>query len=150
MLKKLFLGITLVIVVTACNSLDKPDNLSEWELSKTFEADGIEMYGKKGRLGFAPQGNSDISKGGHFVIYFWGKPEELADKYRLVGVHKESGVRETLYPDWKVSKSKNPAGADAQSGAKFILNQEGNKKGKWRLEVYMGDRYFDSIVVEAT
>jgi hypothetical protein len=147
--KYILVGLILFLM-TACTSQSKPANPFDWELSKTFEANGIRMYGKEGRLGFVPQGNSDLSKGGHFIIYFWGKPEEIADTYRLIGVHKETGVVETLYPDWVVSNSENPVGADAQSGAKFILDKEGNKKGKWRLDVYLGDEYFESIVVEAT
>ncbi|AJY76073.1 hypothetical protein [Paenibacillus beijingensis] len=148
MVKYLLIG--LIFLLTACSAQDTTDNLPEWELSGTFEAGGVKMYGKKDRLGFVPQGNSDISKGGHFIIYFWGKQEELASTYKLIGVHKETGITQTLYPEWDVSRSKNPVGADAQSGAKFVLDKEGNKKGMWRLEVYMGDRYFDSIVVEAT
>ncbi|RCW39609.1 hypothetical protein [Paenibacillus prosopidis] len=147
MFKYILVG--LIFLMTACTSPNKTDE-SGWELSGTFEAGGIKMYGKEGRLGFVPQGNSNISKGGHFIIYFWGKPEELADTYTLIGEHKETGVKETLYPEWEVSRPENQVGADARSGAKFILDQEGNKKGKWRLEIYMGDKYFDSIVVEAT
>lgn len=148
MVKYMLIG--LLFLITACSTEDKNANQSDWELSGTFEAGGIKMYGKEGRLGFAPQGNSNISKGGHFIIYFWGKPEELASTYKLIGVHKETGTTQTLYPEWEVSKSESPVGANAQSGAKFTLDKDGNKKGKWRLEVYMGDRLFDSIVVEAT
>ncbi|RED51107.1 DUF4871 domain-containing protein [Cohnella lupini] len=139
MLKYLFLG--LLFLITACTSQNKADNQTDW-----FEVGGVKLYGKEGRLGFEPKGeNSNISKGGHFFIYFWGKPEELADKYRLIGVHEETGTITTLYPDWEVSRSENKLGADAQSAAKFGFD----KKGTWRLEVYMGDNYFDSIVVEA-
>jgi hypothetical protein len=70
----------------------------------------------------------------------------MANTYRLMGVHKETGTTQTLYPDWQVTKSENQFGADAQSGAKYTCD----KKGTWRLEVYMGDKYFDSIVVEVT
>jgi hypothetical protein len=38
----------------------------------------------------------------------------------------------------------------AVPSSKFILDKERNKIGKWRLDVYMGDEYFESIVVEAT
>lgn len=132
-------------MLAGCTSQNNPDNEVDWDLSSTFEVGDMTLYGKEGRLGFQPHGNADISVGGHFSIYFWGKEEELADTYSLVGIHKESGARKTLYPDWEVSRSPNLAGADAGSGAKFVLDPEGNKKGKWRLEIYMGDKYFDSI-----
>lgn len=141
---------TVLILLDGCTSQNNTNDEADWELSGTFEAGDMTLHGKEGRLGFHPQGNSDISKGGHFIIYFWGNKKELANTYKLIGVHKETGAKETLYPDWEVSSSANLAGADAQSGAKFILDQKGNKKGKWRLEIYMGDKYFDSIVVEAT
>ncbi|MBW7458255.1 hypothetical protein ACFOLF_34435 [Paenibacillus sepulcri] len=136
----------LMILITACSASNYD---REWEPSGTFEAGGLTMYGKENRLGFVPRGNSVISKGGHFTIYFWGKPEEIADTFKLMGVHQKTGAIETLYSDWEVTRTENKVGADAQGGVKFNLDQDGTKKGKWRLEVYMGDTYFDSIVVEA-
>ena len=143
LIKYLFLG--FIFLMTACTDQNNTDNQTNWQLSRTFEVDGIKVYGKEDRLVFMPRGESDISKGGHFSIYFWGKPEEIADKYKLIGI-PDSGTKQTLYPDWEVSRTENELGADAQSGAKYILD----KKGMWRLEVYMGDDYFDSVVVKAT
>jgi hypothetical protein len=142
--------ITVIIMLAGCTTQNNTNNEAEWELSGTFKVGDMTLHGKEGRLGFHPKGNSDITKGGHFFIYFWGKEEELANTYRLVGVHKETGTRVSLYPDWPVSRSPNVEGPDAQSGAKFAMDEDGNKKGKWRLEIYMGDKYFDSIVVETT
>lgn len=139
----------LLLLLAACTSPNHAANLPGEAESKSFTAGGIEMYGKEGRLGFAPQGDSDLSRGGHFLLYFWGKPEELADTYSLVGEHVETGLRRELYPDWEVSRAHNPAGADAHSGAKFTLDEDGQHKGKWRLEIYMGEKFFDSIEVEA-
>ncbi|MGZ9584421.1 hypothetical protein [Paenibacillus marinisediminis] len=143
MIKYIILG--LIFLITACTSQTTTENQSNWEISSTFEIDGVKVHGKKDRLIFAPQGESDISKGGHFLIYFWGKPDEIANTYSLIGIHKDTGTKKELYPNWEVSRAENKLGADAGSGAKFILD----KKGLWRLEVYMGDKYFDSIVVEA-
>jgi hypothetical protein len=122
---------------------------SSWVLSSYYTVNGLELLGEKNRIGLysasgAALGRDGFGNGGHVLLYFWGESNELANNYRIEGLHKESGESQILYESAVIKADNNPAGADAHSGAKFGLS----RSGLWKLDVYMDSDYFDSVVVE--
>ena len=45
-------------MLAVCTSQDS----TEWETGETFVVDGLTLYGKEGRVGFQPHGNSSGAK----------------------------------------------------------------------------------------
>lgn len=138
----------LLLIITGCGTEKADTDAKEWSVSPAFKAGARTLYGNEGKFGILREngeGNNlfNVGLGRLYGLYFWGNPEQLKGKYKLVGIHKETNEKVQLY-EWDIQKGQNPAQSDAFSGGKFGLNQP----GLWRLDVYIGDKFFDSIVVE--
>jgi len=147
-LRYLIILLSMLVFITGCSAEKTDTNVQEWTVSPSFEAGNITLYGNQGRLGIIRQngdGNDlfNVGAGRLYGLYFWGNSDQFKGKYKLVGVHKETEDNVQLY-EWDIQTGQNPAEADAFSGGKFGLD----KAGLWRLDVYVGDELFDSIVVD--
>jgi hypothetical protein len=141
----LILSIFTLLFLLGCESDDRS---TDWKVSPTFKAGDVTLYGNEGRFGMIKMsGNNDEffveGKGGLYHIYFWGETQKLHGKYKLVATHKETEDEVILY-EWPIQTGKNDANADAHSGGKFGLK----KSGLWRLDVFVNEVHFDSMVVD--
>lgn len=142
-----------IFILTGCSTTEQAhtnQNQTNWVVTPTFQAGDLTLYGKYGRFGIIKlAGPGDgFGTAGHYQVFFGGKREEFASKkYKLLAIHKETGEKQQLY-EWAIdpylNEDVNKAGAIAQSGGKYGFS----KSGLWRLEMYVGDNFFDSIVVE--
>jgi hypothetical protein len=122
----------------------------EWEPTGFFMVNGIQMLGHEGKFGIRKMNRTEdqtflISKAGYHVeIYFWGDKGLFNAKYKLTATKKDTNKTIALY-EWPITLgSSSEVGADAQSGAKFGIDEP----GLWRLDVSVNDIPFDSVIVD--
>ncbi|WNQ10884.1 hypothetical protein MJA45_25240 [Paenibacillus aurantius] len=137
---------------------------SPWTLSPTFDLpytgnDGMAHHyvlaGEEGRLGLlvgpyaSQEGIQDrqpfaVGRSNKALWYFWGTDEELKGECRVVAVRMGDSL---LTPQFSVGRlGGGVLGADRTITSYLTFP----KPGKWRVMVYVGDRLFGSLVVEAT
>ncbi len=126
------------------HSLTINDN---WIVDKPFMVGDVKLIGKEGKFGLrrmngdANEEFANLGKGIHYYIYFWGNADRFIGKYKLIATHKDTLEAIKLY-EWPISLSAD-LGSVAQSGGKTGLD----KPGLWKLEVYVNDIYFDSVII---
>ena len=123
----------------------KPDN-TEWKVSPLFKSGAYTMIGQEGRLGFIYD-DLEVSrfyphKVQKYMWHFWGKPEELKGKLKVVGVSKETGEQITVFETQALGGANNGADAHTPSGMSLPSS------GLWRLDAYIREKYFGSVVVQ--
>jgi|GEM_PF-3144384 len=151
-MRTIWLLFMLLVILSGCapkfTSLpEQPESVkqnNQWQPSPTFTAGEVQLHGNPGRFGIQYD-TLEAGVGRVYRLYFWGKPEEIGDRYRIVATYKGFDERFGLASSAIEKEANNPANADASSTAKFALD----KPGIWRLEVFMDETFFDSIVVEA-
>ncbi len=158
----LFLSIS---VLAACSDSSEAENSEEeteententdngWSVSPTFEVGQSEVRGKENRLAidnipFTAKENDT------YVIYFWGEQEELMKgPVKIEAVHESTGDTEKAIVDYagtedeeKVWETGSPQVGGDQ--AHLTVNLSLPYEGLWRLDVFIADEKFDSIIVE--
>jgi hypothetical protein len=130
---------------TCCNTADE-----RMGADRIFMVNGIQMLGHEGKFGIRKMNRTQdqaflISKAGYHVeIYFWGDKGLFNTKYKLTATKKDTNKTIALY-EWPITLgSSSEVGADAQSGAKFGIDEP----GLWRLDVSVNDIPFDSVIVD--
>ncbi|OIK14279.1 DUF4871 domain-containing protein [Bacillus sp. MUM 13] len=118
----------------------------DWEVSETFEAGNYTMRGIPNKVGFIDAPLIE-NKGNKYMWHFWG---ELPDgELTLIGIKKDS---EKLVPvltqeNQHVWTYSSPAGPNNGADAHLPSNMRLPESGKWALLIYLGDKYFDNIIV---
>ncbi|WP_158735813.1 DUF4871 domain-containing protein [Alteribacillus sp. YIM 98480] len=138
-----------------------------WEVSPTFKlpvtfGDGTKgeyvLVGKEEKLGFlvgsGKEGEAAVQpivkgKANKYMWHFWGSEEELNGDFKVVGIN-ETGEREkvllgnneeTVWNYGELGGSNN--GADKHIPSSMVFPTS----GLWKLEVYIGDKMFDEVIV---
>jgi hypothetical protein len=138
----------MILIVTGCEKKDK--EVISWNVSPSFKAGDLTLYGKKDKVGLIKMNGNKEDKlfiagtGGVYNVYFWGDGKELKGKYKLLATNKDTGKQIKLY-EWPIETNKDNTGADARSGGKYSLPQSGN----WKLDFYIDDKFFETIIVNA-
>ncbi|QGQ99393.1 hypothetical protein EHS13_33295 [Paenibacillus psychroresistens] len=146
LIKHLIFIFAVLFIVTGCENDKEAIN---WVISQSFKAGDLTLYGIKDKVGLIKMnGNEEklfiANTGGLYYVYFWGNGKELKGKYKLLATNKETGEQIKLY-EWPIEAIKDSTGADASSGGKYSLPQS----GLWKLDFYIADEFFDTIIVNA-
>jgi hypothetical protein len=153
---KVLIHVLIFVVLMGCSMEQTVTNESnkDWEVSTTFTipykgVDGKDytytLLGPEGRLGFIY--NDQVTrfiagKPNKYMWHFWGEPEELKGKLKILGISKENGEEHTVFEANYVTGPHN--GADASAHSSMMLPSP----GLWRLDAYIGNKLFGSVIVE--
>jgi hypothetical protein len=137
-------------VVWNPKSTDTAFPSDSWQEDKPFVVGDYKMIGKEGKFGLQKMNgepNEDfaiLAKGIHYQIYFWGNPDRFVGNYKLFATHE--GTKEVLkLYEWPIAQvTDDTNGSVAQSGGKTSFDEP----GLWKLEVYINDIYYDSVVID--
>lgn len=118
-------------------------------------SNGLEMHGIQGKIGILGPSFS-AGNGNKYMWHFWGDRKVLdSGKVKIVAVNKEKGEKvPALVQDagtsaerkvWEYDGVWGPNnGADGHMPSNMSLPSP----GIWRLDVYLGDKLFESVFVE--
>lgn len=163
-----FLMITLLpLVIVGCaqeQPTQIPQNIERattdvqndnWQVSPMFMSQDRELIGIEKKIGIL--GPKFIAgKGNKYMWHFWGDKDVLySAKVKVVAINKETGEKVPALIEntgtvseskvWEYSGTGGPYnGADAIMTSNMSLP----KQGIWRLDIYINDKFFASIVVE--
>nr|WP_269846587.1 DUF4871 domain-containing protein [Paenibacillus roseus] len=151
--------ILLTIFISSCGTNTQEPNLTKWEVSPLFVSGPYTMIGKEGRLGFIYSDN-ELSrfypgKQQKYMWHFWGSDPQksqakLGKEVKVIAVSKTTGK------EMELMKTKV-----MQSGSYYVQSEIWDNEpafrvpsmmslpspGLWRLDVYIDDKLFDSVVV---
>jgi hypothetical protein len=121
-----------------------------WQEDKPFVVGDHKMIGKEGKFGLQKMNgepNEDfaiLGRGIHYQIYFWGNTDRFVGNYKLFATHK--GTKEVLkLYEWPIAQvTDDTNGSVAQSGGKTSFDEP----GLWKLDVYINDIYYDTVVID--
>ncbi|WP_347553235.1 DUF4871 domain-containing protein (plasmid) [Pseudalkalibacillus hwajinpoensis] len=123
----------------------------DWEVSETFNSGSYVMRGLPEKIGLidAPFKKSIVKK---YMWHFWG---DIPDGELTVLAIREGSneiVPALIVPSPEEERFvwtyDSPGGPNNGADASLPSNMQLDKKGKWALLVYLGEKYFDNIVVE--
>ncbi|MFC4766621.1 DUF4871 domain-containing protein [Effusibacillus consociatus] len=126
-----------------------------WEVSPSFKSNDREMRGIQGKIGIL--GPSFIAgKVDKFMWHFWGDRRVFdSRKVKIVAVNKRTGEKvQTLIQDAGTSNERKVWEYDGLGGpnngadAHMPSNMSLPSSGVWRLNVYIGEEFFGSVIVE--
>lgn len=124
----------------------KPVSIDEWKVSPTFESGSYTMIGEEGKIGFIYDDGEVVrfypNKKQKYMWHIWGKPEEINGTLTVVGTSKETGETVNVIKARSIGGPNN--GADGHSPSLMTLPST----GLWRLDAYIGEKLFGSIIVE--
>jgi hypothetical protein len=138
--------LSLFLVLTGCNTEKLSSENTEWKVSAMFKSGAYTMIGEKDRLGFIYD-DSEVTrfypnKKQKYMWHFWGEPDELIGKVKIIGTSKETGREITVLEAGGLAGPNN--GADAHMPSTMSLPTS----GLWRLNAYIGEKYFGSVVMK--
>ncbi|MCA0173083.1 DUF4871 domain-containing protein [Bacillus sp. RAR_GA_16] len=125
----------------------------DWEISETFNSGSYVMRGVPEKISFIdePFKKSIVKK---YMWHFWG---DIPDGNLTVLAIREGGneiVPALIVPSPEderfVWTYDSPGGPNNGADAHLPSNLKLDEKGKWALLVYLGEDYFDNIVVEVS
>lgn len=165
-MKKLarFVFISLLILVlglTGCSTQTGTGKGKEenWEVTPTFTVKSEDhetvLRGIEGKVAFLDTMDYVVGEQDKTRWFFWGEElkEVNEENFKLIGVHKETGEEKILIdsnnwervnPEYKDTGMKSVLGAQSSQHTVFSLPTA----GLWRLDAYIGDKLYGSIVVE--
>lgn len=134
-----------------------------WEVTPTFGVQietpegkrGVVLRGIEGKVAFLDTMDYSAGKENKTRWFFWGEElkEVNEENFKLIGVHKETGEEKTLIdsnnwervnPEYKDTEIKSVLGAQSSQHTVFAIPLT----GLWRLDAYIGEKLYGSIVVE--
>jgi hypothetical protein len=138
--------IFIAVFLTGCAAEEPKFENMEWQVSPLFKVSSYTMIGQEGRIGFIYD-DMEVTrfypnKEQKYMWHFWGGPEELQGPLKVTGTSKESGEQITVFKAIAVGGANN--GADAHNPSQMSLPSP----GLWRLDAYIGEKLFGSVVVE--
>ncbi|MFS1518007.1 hypothetical protein V1503_16395 [Bacillus sp. SCS-151] len=156
-MKKNILYLFVIGILVGCS--ERTVTEESWEVSPTFtvksEEHERELRGYKGEVAFLDTMEFTIGQGGKTRWFFWGEElkEVNEENFKLIGIHKKTGKEITLINSkgWEVVNQN-----DTETGLKGVLGAQLSQHtvfslptaGLWRLNAFIGDKLYGSIVVE--
>lgn len=130
--------------------------MTNWQASPEFdypvtlqngEKYVYQLQGVKERLAFTAPNQFKVNIADKHLWFFWGKKEELlGQKVKIIGLSKKTGQI------FNVFSSVIPRDYEGQSVDGIHINMPSGLSlpsiGLWRLYVIVGDKYFDSVIVD--
>ncbi|MGM7681479.1 hypothetical protein ACSVDA_04920 [Cytobacillus sp. Hm23] len=156
-MKKNIICIFLIGILVGCS--EQIVNEENWEVSSTFTIKSgdreRELRGYKGEVALLDTMVFLVDKAGKTRWFFWGEElEEVNEEhFKLIGIHKNTGEEKTLIDskgwevvsqNYKETGMKGVLGAQSSQHTVFSLPTA----GLWRLNAYIGDKLYGSIVVK--
>ncbi|MDX8364320.1 hypothetical protein [Cytobacillus sp. IB215665] len=156
-MKKNIICIFLIGILVGCSEQTVTEE--NWEVSPTFTIKSgdreRELRGYKSEVAFLDTMDFLVDKAGKTRWFFWGEElEEVNEEhFKLIGIHKNTGEEKTLIDSkgWEVVSQnyketgiKGVLGAQSSQHTMFTLPTA----GLWRLNAYISDKLYGSIVVE--
>jgi hypothetical protein len=121
-------------------------------LSPIFQSGNYRMQGAKGKLGIIAE-SFKVGSPNKYMWHFWGTKEALTGSFRVEAVQEKNGQKKSVliennnlvweYTDGLAVGSLN--GADASRPSMMMLADT----GLFRLDAFIGGKFFGSIFVEA-
>lgn len=147
------------------SSLKVETNAKEWEVSPTFNipvtfGDGTKgeyiLIGKEGKFGFLTGGQPIITgKSNKYMWFFWGSTLEetqqlFGKKMEIRGVSKQTGEEISVYKGGIGIPNPNvePPIQDNDKVAKGVTMMSLPSTGLWRLDAYIEEKLFGSVVAQ--
>jgi hypothetical protein len=128
------------------NETEEKSDGNEAKVSPMFEAGSYTMIGEKGRIGFIFDGSEVTrfkpNREQKYMWHFWGEPEELEGKLKVIGTSANTGEEVTVFEAAGLGGPNN--GADAHTPSSMSLPSI----GIWELNAYVGGKLFGTVVVE--
>jgi hypothetical protein len=142
--RKLLLLAFILLTLLGCAPSSDPGSQAakeNWQVSENFTTNGVDMRGGPERLALMDQ---PILAGQHqqHTIYFWGSINEVTGKLTMLAV-SEDGKSISLIPKTYIIPAAPLDGADNHVKSLFSIPTS----GLWRLQVYIDDQVFGSIVI---
>lgn len=138
----------LILFLTGCEAEKHDPENTEWKVSFLFNSGSYTMIGQEGRVGFiyddAELDRFYPDKKQKYMWHFWGEPEELQGSLKVTGTSKKTGQQITVFEKSHLGGPNN--GADAHNPSLMSLPSS----GLWKLDVFINEIFFDSIIVEVT
>jgi len=138
-------GIMFLFLVLLAGCVSANTSNTNWVVSPEFETStGAKMVGKEDKVGIIGM-NFEANKPNKYLFHFWGEESEfMGKKLKVIGVKNETGE------EIVVVENRGKLGVSEINGANASLptTMELPATGLWRLDVYLGDSLFDSIIVD--
>ncbi|RED55087.1 DUF4871 domain-containing protein [Cohnella lupini] len=145
---RLLLSVILIMLSLSGCAKDKPvlEN-KDWKASSLFKSGSYTLIGEEGKIGFIYD-DGEVSrfypnKKQKYMWHFWGKPEELKGSFVVIGTSMKTGESILVFNALGGIGQPNN-GADGHKPSSMSLPSP----GLWRLDAYVGEKLFGSIVVE--
>lgn len=161
--------VILTLALTGCSNTEQAEKNSEtnnesatvtqqednWQVSPFFKSNDREMRGIQGKIGILgpPFIAGKVNK---YMWHFWGNRKVVdSGKVKIVAVNKETGEKvQVLIIDVATSNERKVWEYDGVSGpnngadAHMPSNMSISSPGVWRLDVYISEKLFGSVIVE--
>ncbi|WP_144028245.1 DUF4871 domain-containing protein [Paenibacillus ferrarius] len=155
--------LVLLIFLIGCSKTDSnvvikesPNVLDEnWKVSSMFKTDDYMLIGEQRKIGFIYNDSEVVrlypGKKQKYMWHFWADtPEEtqklFGEKVKIIGVSKQTGEKVTVFEGG--IGIPNTAIKDNEKVGKMPTTMSLPSKGLWRLEAYIDEKLFGSVVVE--
>ncbi|NQX66122.1 hypothetical protein HQN90_08290 [Paenibacillus alba] len=155
--------IVLLLFLTGCTKTDTDVIIKEsstvldesWKVSSMFKNDNFILLGEQGKIGFIYDDNEVVrfypGKKQKYMWHFWAEtPQETQNlfgkKVKIIGVSKKTGEKVNVF-EGSIGIP-NTAIKDNDKVGRMPSMMILPSKGLWRLEAYVEEKLFGSVVVE--
>lgn len=155
--------IVLLIFLIGCSKTDtnvmvkeSPNVLDEsWQVSSMFKNDDYMLIGEQGKIGFIYDDKEVVrfypGKKQKYMWHFWAEtPQEtqklFGKKVKIIGISKQTGEKVNVFESG--IGIPNTAIKDNDKVGRMPSMMSLPSKGLWRLEAYVDEKLFGSVVVE--
>ncbi|GIP38186.1 hypothetical protein J31TS4_14660 [Paenibacillus sp. J31TS4] len=145
----------LLLTLTGCVSEQPVLENHEWKVSPLFKSDSYTMIGEEGKIGFIYDDGEVVrfypNKEQKYMWHFWAQtPQEtqklFGKKVKIIGVSKQTGEKVNVIEGG--IGIPNTAIKDNDKVGRMPSTMSLPSKGLWRLEAYVDEKLFGSVVVE--
>ncbi|KRF02265.1 hypothetical protein ASG89_24755 [Paenibacillus sp. Soil766] len=155
--------IIVLILLIGCSKTESNVVINEspnvrnesWQVSSIFKYDDYMMIGEQGKIGFIYD-DKDVTrfypgKKQKYMWHFWAEtPEETRNLFgkrvKIIGVSKQTGQKADVF-DGGIGIP-NTAIEDNDKVGRMPSMMSLPSKGLWRLEAFVDEKLFGSVVVE--
>lgn len=152
----LVLGLFASLLMACSDDTEEAPDGEEtnWTESESFQTGNYPVRGVEGRLAV-----DDLpfvaGENEHYIMYFWGETQELLNgPVKIEALHESTGDVEKAIVNYAGTSDEEKSW---DINALSVGDEMGHMpvtlslpyEGLWRLDIYIGEEYFESIIVEA-
>lgn len=153
-LKNSLLLLIFGLFLIGCTNTEKNIKEENWKESATLirevvvsqsgdKGDFVFRIGDNGKFGFGEYGPFIAGETQKYMWFFWGEKETLTKQFKVIGVSKDTGKRETVISSPAGDLLSPHLGADHHIPSSMMLPTS----GLWKLEVYFGEELYGNVIV---